>query len=1465
MAVPYKLNYFEIESGLGTTSTFLHKGDLTANRIIKIGGTSNDILLGDGSTGSLSGKQNTITLTTSGTSGAATLIGATLNIPQYTDQYVGTVTSVGLTSATSGVTIGNSPITSSGNITLAIATASGSQNGLLSSTDWTAFNNKQGVITLTTTGSSGAATLIGNTLNIPNYSPDLTGYVTLGTTQTITGAKTFQATATFNVVNNPSINAVNGDNLAISAQSSTASAIQAISNSGRGIKAESTSNIAADFASSSGVGLSVTSLSNTIANFYGASFALKASISQAGDITGNSFIKTGGLSTQFLKADGSVDSNTYGTGTVTSVAALTLGTTGTDLSSTVANSTTTPVITLNVPTASATNRGVLSSSDWSTFNSKQGAITLTTTGTTGAATLIGNTLNIPQYTDIYLGTVTSVGLTMPSAFSVANSPITSSGTLAVTANGLASQYIRGDGTLADFPTGGGGGGSSVSYYLNGSVSQGTIGGNTYYEMNKTPVLGAGTDFNIGSDGYIAQFLTDANDPNVLLIPGGNFNLEFYFSASSSGGTPSYYVELYKYNGSTFSLIASSSATPELIAFGTTINPYFSSLAVPETVLLATDRLAIRIYVNTSGRTITLHTENSHLCQIITTFTTGLQSLNGLSEQAQYFAVGSSGTDFNIASSVDTHTFNIPSASASNRGLITTGTQTIAGAKTFNTSATFSTSTTNAITASTTSGTAVSGTSSNYIGLSGSSTSGKGLVATSSTGIGAEINSGSGVGLTVISQSNDIALFYGASSALKASISQAGNITANSFIKSGGTSSQFLKADGSVDSNTYALASSLSGYVPYTGATTNVDLGVYNITPAMVYISGAGTGGGGVLNLKKDTTRVVGGADAANTISVWADGATLGFNDWVSGNTRSAKFSVASITNNATRTYTLPNSDGTIALTSDLGAYLPLSGGTLTGALFGTTASFASSIGLTSASSSSSLTSTTNGIEISVDGSTTSNKNTIFKVGSSETMRINASGNLGIGVTPSAWDAYKAYQVGLGALASTGSTQNTLFSSNVYFDGATFKYIGSDTASYLQQFNGSFIWKTAPSGTAGNAISFTQAMTLNASGNLGIGTTSPVGKLHVSGSDGSELFRLDAGINTRFAYRINSGANDYLTLYRSHATVGNLDIMSFGYNGNVGIGTTSPSYPLHLKNGTFSQLYIEGGNAADLILYNSGGSANVRTMVYRQTATGEAKFYTANDNGTINVDNVLVLKNTGNVGIGTTSPAVNLQVTNTSGELFRLTNTTGGERLHFYTRNSTSNSRIGSQNSSLQLFSEDVGFDLLLGTSNTERMRITSGGQVQIKQGTNTFSDGLRIINSSSNYWGVVVGSDNNFYLGYNSPTNSIGNFNSSTGAYTATSDINKKKDFEESNIGLNAILGLEPTLYRMKNESDESAKHLGFIAQQVKEFVPQAYSESTNGNETFIGLTEMPIIAALVKGMQEQQQQIEELKALINK
>lgn len=98
-------------------------------------------------------------------------------------------------------------------------------------------------------------------------------------------------------------------------------------------------------------------------------------------ITGNPITTAGaidldfnGASTDYIDGEGNLQTfPAIPTGTVTSVAALTLGTSGTDLSSTVANGTTTPVITLNVPTASATNRGALSAADWTKFNTLSNA------------------------------------------------------------------------------------------------------------------------------------------------------------------------------------------------------------------------------------------------------------------------------------------------------------------------------------------------------------------------------------------------------------------------------------------------------------------------------------------------------------------------------------------------------------------------------------------------------------------------------------------------------------------------------------------------------------------------------------------------------------------------------------------------------------------------------------------------------------------------------------------------------------------------------------------------------------------------------------------------------------------------------------------------------------------------------------------------------------------------------------
>ena len=263
--------------------------------------------------------------------------------------------------------------------------------------------------------------------------------------------------------------------------------------------------------------------------------------------------------------------------------------------------------------------------------------------------------------------LTSVALTMPSAFNVANSPLTSNGTLAVTGAGLATQYIRGDGQLATFPSTASGG-SSVNYYLNGSIASSVAG---YKQMDNNAIVGGGTDFTLVGNGLIAQFLTDAGNPNRIQIPGGAWNFEMFFQVSSAGGSQKFYLELHKYDGSTFTLIASSSLVPEEITGGTSIDLYLTSLAVPTTTLLTTDRLAVRVYIvdNAVGRTITLHTENTTLCEIITTFAGGVSSLNGLSANTQYFATGTSGMDFNINSVSDTHTFNLPTASATNRGAL----------------------------------------------------------------------------------------------------------------------------------------------------------------------------------------------------------------------------------------------------------------------------------------------------------------------------------------------------------------------------------------------------------------------------------------------------------------------------------------------------------------------------------------------------------------------------------------------------------------------------------------------------------------------------------------------------------------------------------------------------------------------------------------------------------------------------
>ena len=125
----------------------------------------------------------------------------------------------------------------------------------------------------------------------------------------------------------------------------------------------------------------------------------------------------------------------------------------------------------------------------------------------------------------------------------------------------------------------------------------------------------------------------------------------------------------------------------------------------------------------------------------------------------------------------------------------------------------------------------------------------------------------------------------------------------------------------------------------------------------------------------------------------------------------------------------------------------------------------------------------------------SNGVSTWSVSGSTAMTLNSTG-LGVGVSPSAWwSNEKALQIGSGAFFS-GRTANpdvAEIGANQFINSSLQRiYIGNGYASRYQQDGGVHQWFTAPSGTAGNAITFTQAMTLDASGNLLVGTTSTGG-------------------------------------------------------------------------------------------------------------------------------------------------------------------------------------------------------------------------------------------------------------------------------------------------------------------------------------------------------------------------------------
>ena len=188
-------------------------------------------------------------------------------------------------------------------------------------------------------------------------------------------------------------------------------------------------------------------------------------------------------------------------------------------------------------------------------------------------------------------------------------------------------------------------------------------------------------------------------------------------------------------------------------------------------------------------------------------------------------------------------------------------------------------------------------------------------------------------------------------------------------------------------------------------------------------------------------------------------------------------------------------------------------------------------------------------------------------------------NLGLGVTPSAWSGVKAFEMTAGtSLGSNATFPLTFLNANCYYNGSNWIYKTSYFANqYIQDATeGKHKWFNAASGTAGNAITFTQAMTLDASGNLLVGTTSQLanGKFGVyNSSTGNGIEARIIGSGTAYSVytaRVDNTANLLHTFfYGDYSTV----VGSITTNGTITVYNTTSDY--RLKN---NQVPLTGSGA-----------------------------------------------------------------------------------------------------------------------------------------------------------------------------------------------------------------------------------------------------------------------------------------------
>jgi hypothetical protein len=433
--------------------------------------------------------------------------------------------------------------------------------------------------------------------------------------------------------------------------------------------------------------------------------------------------------------------------------------------------------------------------------------------------------------------------------------------------------------------------------------------------------------------------------------------------------------------------------------------------------------------------------------------------------------------------------------------------------------------------------------------------------------------------------------------------------------------------------------------------------------------------------------------------------------------------------------------------------------------------------------------------------------------------IDASGNLGLGVTPSAWgNQGPAVQIAYGALScpyfSPTNNQVILYNNAYQAQDTTFKYLlTTNKASAYVQGEGLHIWRTAAGGTAGNTITFTDAMTLDASGNLGIGTTT------APQINGKGIAIYDASFPR-------------ITMRNSTSGDGTSDGFQMVLNGlDVDIANQENGAMKFYTNGSNERMRLD--SSGNLSLGFAGSPYNSAKMEIYRSSEGDALIITS-PIGTGNKNAIAWSDSRGEV---------------VSARIYNVDDGAYGASIAFANRTG-------------------------VGTTTTERMRIDTSGNLLVGTTTNVTNGGLKLwrdysrVGSSTIEIGHISGSaSGDGFAVFQYSGTAIGTItqNGTTAVlYNTTSDYRLKTDVLPIVDALSTITALNPVSFTWVDGRPDD----GFIAHELQTVLPNCVTGekdavNDDGTPKYQQMDNSGVVPFLVKAIQEQQAMIDELKAKV--